>query len=353
MRKRTVVVAITLIGVLVGLLLRPGAFAVQSDEVAGDSELATRVLEGLPDVGVYAVTAGIYVDGETRIASIGAPLDGTYEIGSISKPITAMLYIDAIERGEVTAADRLGTFFDLGDAPASDITLEELSQHRSGLPRLALAPADLVWLAYSVAAAKNPYRADEAELESQLQDAAVSDKDPVYSNFGFGALGIALAEATGVSYPQLVQQRLVEPLGLESLYVPESEDELTDRDVQGRDRQGRAQQPWIAPSLAPAGGIRADAADMMALAAGLLDGSAPGVSSMEPTYDFDDFDRIGAGWFTRQVDGREVTWHNGGTGGFSSIFVIDREAQAAVFVSAATTLRIDSLGFELLEEYTS
>ena len=68
--------------------------------------------------------------------------------------------------------------------------------------------------------AANPY-ADYSE--KQLYDFLVSydlPRDPgvkwVYSNLGFGLLGLALARRAGTSYGTLVQERICQPLGMQS-----------------------------------------------------------------------------------------------------------------------------------------
>jgi hypothetical protein len=43
-----------------------------------------------------------------------------------------------------------------------------------------------------------------------------------------------------------------------------------------------------------------------------------------------DDQRIGLGWFTDRAHDRTITWHNGGTGGFSSWVGFDRDARRAV-----------------------
>jgi CubicO group peptidase (beta-lactamase class C family) len=54
----------------------------------------------------------------------------------------------------------------------------------------------------------------------------------------------------------------------------------------GSSRSGRAKEPWAGEAMAPAGGIRASIRDMARLARTLLDGSAPGLSALDPVADF-------------------------------------------------------------------
>ncbi|WP_293782101.1 serine hydrolase [uncultured Aeromicrobium sp.] len=343
--------AMAVVGVAVGFWLRPGAGALTPDaRVFGDEDLGRRAIAKVPPIGVDALSvAAVTPDGE-RTATLGAPLDGTFEIGSISKGVTGLLYADMVDRGEVRPDTRLGELLDLGDTEAADITLEELSRHRSGLPRLGGGLTFLARAAVSTLLARNPYNQTRDQVVEQVRAAKVGEKEPLYSNLGFAVLGHALAAALDTTYPQLVAERLAEPLGLSSFTVPPSAEQVGKNAVQGRDRAGRDQQPWADEGMAPAGGIRASAADMATLARALLDGTAPGAWAVEPQADFGDGVRIGAAWLTENVGGRTVTWHNGGTGGFRSWFGMDRERGVAVYVSGVTSVDVDEVGFALLQD---
>ncbi|PPI16051.1 hypothetical protein C5D04_06335 [Rathayibacter sp. AY1D2] len=84
----------------------------------------------------------------------------------------------------------------------------------------------------------------------------------------------------------------------------------------------------------------------------LTDDPALGVSAasvLDPRFDADGA-RIGLGWFTSESeDGGSVTWHNGGTSGYSTMLAMDRERGVAVFVNGDTASSVDELGLRLLE----
>lgn len=343
--------SLAVVGVLIGTALRPGAGAVDANSpVDGDAELAAAALEQIPDAGIYALTVAEVTSEGIRVASIDAPLTGTFEIGSVTKGVTGLLYSDAVARNEVSASTQLSEIFDVPEGDAADITLEELAQHRSGLPRLPMNPGDLLRSSLMSLLAKNPYNSSAEDITSELVHATVGEKDPQYSNLGFAVLGESLAARTGLNYPELVQQRIAQPLGLDLFYVPVGGDAgLDENAVQGRDSQGRSQQAWTDSGYASAGGIRADAASMASLAEALLDGSAPGTEALEPTTDFDG-NQIGAGWLTSEIEGSTIVWHNGGTGGFSSWFGLNYERGSAVFIAGATTSSLDEAGIALLQE---
>ncbi|MGH8774337.1 MAG: serine hydrolase [Jiangellaceae bacterium] len=106
----------------------------------GDDQLANRLHELLGSRHPVAAAAVLSPAGVT-VAGVGASLDADFEIGSISKGITRLLYVDALERGEIGADTTLGDLLQLGDVPAAGVTLASLSTHRSGLPRLPRSAA--------------------------------------------------------------------------------------------------------------------------------------------------------------------------------------------------------------------
>lgn len=327
-------------------------------DMHGDPGLAEKLRSGLgrrhPVAAAAAVNAGM-----ATMASLGASLDADFEIGSVSKGITGLLYADACGWGEVGPDATLGELLPLGACPAAGLSLAAVSRHSSGLPRLPQSAAHLRRTVRFLLHGTNPYGESLEELLAQARTVRLSapragHPRPRYSNLGFELLGHAVASGAGMSFRDLVGNRLSVPLGLGSVYAPAAPAELGPRAVSGQSRWGRAVEPWTGGALAPAGGIRASITDMARLAQALLDGSAPGLAALDPVANFaGPAARIGAAWMTLEVKGRAVTWHNGGTGGFRSWFGLDREAGTAVVVLSATAASVDRQGFRLLQELTA
>lgn len=171
---------------------------------------------------------------------------------------------------------------------------------------------------------------------------------PRYSNFGFELLGHALAAAADMTYPELVERRVAEPLALSSLYVPRSPADVRPSALTGSGRTRRPRQAWTCEALGPAGGIRASITDMARLAMALLDGTAAGLSALNPVAEFGRGAFIGAAWITSEHGGRSITWHSGATGGFRSWIGLDRSSAAAVAILSATSISVDMHGWPFL-----
>lgn len=318
-------------------------------DAAGDGELVELMRSCLGrrhPVAAVATVAG----GETKVAVVGASLDSRFEVGSITKGVTGLLYMDAVQRNEVTPATTLGELLPLGECPAAGATLASLATHMSGLPRLA--PSRDLWRRNwnLIRKGANPYGDTLNELLDDVRRAQVREPHhPRYSNLGFQLLGHAVASAADADYATLLRDRIAEPLGLESFAVLSQPADLGENDVLGRSSRGKKMEAWTGEAVAPAGGIRSTIGDMATLSVALLDGSAPGVSALDPVMPMaGPAVRIGAAWIALESKGRTVTWHNGGTGGFRAWMGLDREAGMGVVVLSATAASVDRYGFDLL-----
>ena len=370
-RRILVIAAIVagIVAVVLGMLVGPQRQAL-SAPVSGDEALAARVVDAVGGHGGFrsVVVAEVTPEGTTW-AGVGktgdgrdgpAPTDETlYELGSVTKTFTASLFADAIDRGEVAAEDPLSAHIpELGGTPAGDVTLASLAQHSSGLPRLGPTFA-IESLAASLSGG-NPYGPQTTEV--MIQDAAAAPVDPaqgpVYSNLGVALLGTALAEAAGAeSYPALLDERVLGPVGMESTSIATTEADVPAEATPGFLTNGAATDHWWGEGYAPTGSsTTTNIKDLSAWAAANLDGTAPGVTSLEPTAQFAEGSDIGWIWQTTQVtnptatSNPTLTWHSGGTGGFASVVVLDPESDRAVVVLGNTQQIVDPIAIALLTD---
>ncbi len=318
-------------------------------KVVGDDDLARMIGSALGNrPGAWAAAS---VSHEVRLCASGVSLDADFEIGSLSKGFTGLLYAEAVARGEVTAQTRLAEVLPLNESPIADITLGSLSTHTSGLPRLAPGSAAIrgTWQLWRHGT--NPYRDDLPTLLSRALAARPKTRParPAYSNFGFQLLGHGLAAAARTSYAELLRIRIAQPLGLTKTYVPTSPREIQPGAVEGTSRNGHPTEPWANVAIGPAGGIRSSISDLAIFTAALLDGSAPGMSALDPVCNFaGKAAKIGAAWMILSTPAGEVTWHNGGTGGFRSWLGLNRDGARGFVVVSANTRSVDRCGFDFL-----
>ncbi len=323
-------------------------------DLYGDRDLAAG-LRDLLRKGHPAAAVGVVTPSGPRVASYTAPLEAEVEIGSLSKCLTGLLYADALARGAVQPTTRLRELLPLEGCPAGDVDLASLAAHRSGLPRLPKLGSDSFVRTWHLwVDGENPYGDTLDQLLEQTRTTPVGRPKHSYSNLGYELLGHALAAADSTSYAGLLQSRLADPLGLTSTYVAATPADLRPDAVEGTSRSGRRRQPWTGEGLGPAGGIRSTVGDMLALTRALLDGSCPGIAALDPVERFSGpAVRIGAAWLVLSRKGRDITWHNGQTGGFASWWGLDRAAGTGVVVLSLTSSSVARHGFELLDAVTS
>lgn len=284
----------------------------------------------------------------TELAHVGPGSEGDFEIGSISKGVTGLLYADAMDRGEVSPDARLADLLPLEGTAVGDLTLASIAIHESGLPRTP--PGINSWgrnwdyLRHGA----NPWREDLPGLLDQARRTTLKSRRHRYSNLGFELLGHAVAAAANLPYAVLLRSRLAEPLGLDPFYVPQTPDELSPGAVAGRSRLGGERDAWTGEAIGPAGGIRASAASMARFTEALLSGEAPGARALDSVVRVNRSAQMGLAWHIMEVHGRDLTWHNGGTGGFRAWIGLDRGAGRGVVVLCASAAFVDPIGIGLL-----
>lgn len=334
-------------------------------QAAGDAEirkiLADRIDAQKQSVGIVV---GVVDSRGRRIVAHGTlerggsrRVDGDtlFEIGSATKVFTALLLADMSRRGEVGLDDPIAKHLPSDLKLPEDvgrITLAQLAAHTSGLPRLPanLVPGDIA----------NPY-ADytPSQLYEFLSTAALTSSagaEYEYSNLGAGLLGHLLERRAATDFETLVRRRIAEPLGMKSTVVTLTS-VLQERMAKPHGGDLEPSSMWDFAALAGAGAFRSTANDLLSfleVALGLRKSPlAPAFEALLSRRHETGMDatRIGLGWHVTRVNGREMVWHNGGTGGYRSFVGFDAKRRVGVVVlsNASTPAGVDDIGMHLLD----
>lgn len=358
-------VAVLLVVVLaLAVLPRPPRL---SADTTGDPALGERARDLVDGAtGRLGLAVAEVTPEGVRTAGLGHPGDTTsgpvtpdtpFEVGSVTKAMTGMLLADLAQDGVVDPEAPLDEVLEdtaFVDDGVGQATLAQLASHRSGLPRLPTGLRVLAWGAAGQLFGVDPYAwGDGSPGEVVDSAAAASTARPVgefgYSNLGGALLGQALARATDTAYPQLLDERVLTPLGMDDTTVVTDRSALPAGRADPHRPTGRPVDPWVDAGYAPAGvGVWSTADDLGRLVAAVLDGSAPGADAARPRFDAGEGDRIGYGWLTTSHGDRRITWHNGGTGGFRAWVGMDREAGHGVVVLSNTAVATERVGLGLL-----
>jgi serine-type D-Ala-D-Ala carboxypeptidase/endopeptidase len=279
--------------------------------------------------------------------------DTIFEIGSITKVFTALLLADMVSRREVTLDDPAAKYLPEGvkmpERSGKPITLLDLATHNSGLPRLPsnLNPKDL----------RNPYADYSVDDLYQFLSSYTLPRDPgsefEYSNLGGGLLGHLLASRAGTDYESLVAIRITRPLGVADTGITLSSP-MKQHMSTGHNAMLAPVPKWDLPTLAGTGALCSSANDMLTFLEAFLGyRESPLAATMKAMLEVRrpaGTAEIGLGWIISSLDGREIAWHNGGTGGFRSFAGYDPKARIGVVVlsNASTPSGVDDIGLHLL-----
>ena len=361
MMKRKFFMFVFVLGALCSRAAAQSPSGLSSDEEIRKI-LVQRIDEAKQSVGIVV---GVIEPKGRRIISYGAlakddnrPLNGDtlFEIGSVTKVFTSLLLSDMVQRGEVALNDPIAKYLPadlkLPQRGGRSITLQDLSTHTSGLPRLPgnFSPED----------AGNPYADYSVEQMYQFLSSYTLPRDIgtqyEYSNLGGGLLGHVLARKAGMDYEALVQSRITTPLNMPSTRITLSPD-LRTRLAVGHNEKLAPVANWDLPTLAGAGALRSSANDLLNFLAvplgytpsSLNEAMSRMLSVRLPTGSAGL--EIALAWHIFKRDSDDIVWHNGGTGGYRSFIGYDPKARVGVVVlsNASTLVGVDDIGRHLLD----
>lgn len=321
--------------------------------------LGDRIGRDQANVGI---AVAIVEDGETRFVSHGTislddptPVDQKtlFEAGSITKTFSSLLLAQLALNGVMDVDAPISTYLPEGtQLPESEqpITAFTLATHTAGLTGLPQSITDK--------GLDDPYR-DTSREDLFAWLAGLTLARPVgeafeYSNAGAALLGIAMEEASGVSYSELMRTLIFEPLEMSSSRI-----QLTGETIEGMATgYDSAREPaanWKFDAFAPAGALVTNAED---LAKFIVAASGNSDTSLKPAFEkmlerpgeISQGQSISMGWFITDLGQGDIIWHNGGTGGFRSFVGYDKLSGNGVVVlsNMATLAGIDDIGMHLL-----
>lgn len=323
-----------------------------SSAAPSDAEIR-RILAERIDVQKQGVgiVVGVIDSHGRRVVAYGAlengdkrPLDGDtiFEIGSITKVFTAILAADMAQRGEVKLDDPVQKYLPptvkIPERGGEQITLIDLATHTSGLPRMPenFRPKDpsRPYVDYTVDALYSFLSSYELRRDIGIKY--------VYSNLGFGLLGLGLAHRAGMDYEKLVVTRICDPLGMKSTRITLSEPSKR-RFAAGHSSDLVTVPEWDIPSLAGAGALRSSANDLLTFLAAIMGYTDnPLAAAQNTTLSIrrptgQPFMETGLGWDIDTRGGAEIISKAGGTGGYTTFIGYSPKTRVGVVALANTS----------------
>lgn len=271
-----------------------------------------------------------------------------FEIGSITKVFTSSVLASLATSGKIKLTDPINPYYAFPFKDNIKISFEDLANHTSGLPRL---PQNLNLLNEN-----NPYKPYHSkELEDYLKNLLIlehtSPKTFSYSNLGAGLLGYTLGLSQKTTFQKLLQKNIFDKYGMSHSFT--SSENLGNILVKGHNRNGESVSGWDWDVLLGAGGVLSTTEDLVKFTNAQFDLRNKELAMTRmPTFTVNTTTKIGLGWhIITTKNNKEIFFHNGGTGGYSSSMTVNMKDKTAVIILSNISeinSPIDRLCFDLL-----
>ena len=276
-----------------------------------------------------------------------------FEIGSITKVFTSTVLASLVEKKKIRLTDKINGYYSFPFKNNVIISFESLSNHTSGLPRL---PGNL-----DLHNDVNPYKDyGKKDIEYYLKNLVKLKKDSselyAYSNLGAGLLGYTLGLSQKTSYQELLQKDVFDKYKMTHSYV--NANNIKGKLVIGQDADGKPTKNWDWDILLGAGGILSCTEDLVKFTIAQFNSNNKELALTRiPTFVVNQNMKIGLGWhLLNTASNKEIIWHNGGTGGYSSSIAINTNEKSAVIILSNLSGfypkmdTIDNLCFDILNK---
>jgi D-alanyl-D-alanine carboxypeptidase len=156
---------------------------------------------------IYAKSFG-KADVETNVKNNSST---KYRIGSVTKMFTACLILKAVEEGKLTLDQKIDSYFPTVEN-AEKISVEHLLCHRSGIYNFPKSPDFQNY--YTETKSKK----EMLEIISKGKSVFEPDSAAEYSNSNYVLLSYILEDIYHKSYSEILNEKIVKPLGLKNTY---------------------------------------------------------------------------------------------------------------------------------------
>jgi len=303
-------------------------------------------------VGVLSADGATAFFGYGTIAAAGAATpdaDTLFAIGSLSKGFIGALAGLLVDEGLFAWDDTLADLLPPGtplSAAARKITLLELATHTSGLPRQPVNATLLQQFLVYLFTGDDFYKQfDRDFVFAYLAHFGGGERGvPRYSNVGYGILGDIIEVRSGLSVEELLQRRIVAPLGLLCTgysaaalpcYAGRAQGHAGDQPkFIGR---GKVVPDWqFTKFMRGSAGLHSNARDLLAFARAHLRGDQSRFNAL-----LADTLRIrverpqeaaAVAWIADEIGSQRVVYQIGLVAGYSSYIGVDVEQRTAVVV---------------------
>jgi len=193
-----------------------------------NSEITGALMKVTGPSGRWSGTAGL----SDVATGAGVSSGDRFRIGSVTKVFTATVVLQLVGEGRIDLDQTIQHYLPgLFPAAYPAVTVAELLNHTSGLPRVSNLPmneGDPAWFVEHRFQAWTPQQIVAAALTEAGTPANPMDFAPGtaqrYNGVNYYLLGMLIEKITGDSYAHQVQDRILRPLHLGATSVPDADD---------------------------------------------------------------------------------------------------------------------------------
>ncbi|MFQ5446618.1 MAG: serine hydrolase domain-containing protein [Saprospiraceae bacterium] len=284
----------------------------------------------------------------------GPATHSLFELGDLTQVITAALVLQQVNEGILHLNTPLNEYLPPGwqNKSAHHLTIRNLLTHTSGLPRVPPG------FGKKITGQQQPYAhysKDDLLAFYRSFDFGEAGTKYHYSPVNFALLEIALENATGKPFGELLAAQVLLPLGMADthLYLHDSEEGALAR---GFSRAGLPAEAWQFQSFGAALGLKSSMEDLLRFLQSVMDGDATapmelgknggGLASTGIRKDT----WVAAGWhIIRRRRRPNIVTHTGWTNGHRTAMAYLYGTRKGVVILSNTSDGLDGLEFRVLD----
>jgi CubicO group peptidase (beta-lactamase class C family) len=201
-------------------LLAPSASSVNAGDSAKADAIMRIVRDYMAEAHLKAVIVRVTVDGKDIVTAaegesmtgVPATTDMHFRNGAVAIEYVATLLLELVDEKKISLDDKLSKY--LPDLPhANEITIHELAQMTSGYQDFVLGNEEFAKIAYA-----DPFKAwttdDQLNLAIHKPLWYAPGTNWNYAHTNYVILGLVIEKATGRTIADLLQEKVLGPLGL-------------------------------------------------------------------------------------------------------------------------------------------
>jgi CubicO group peptidase (beta-lactamase class C family) len=202
------------------LLLLPSSFLICRENLSLESKI-DHFINSLPEYesfsGVIFISSGdnILINKGYGLANLSFSIphtpDTKFWIGSITKSFVALLVMQLVEEGKISLDDKIAKYLpEFPPGKANKISIHNLLDHTSAIPHHYKGVKHFFQK-------HDKYFYSTTELLDLISNVPLvhePGEKVTYSSFNYSLLGIILERVSGKSFPELLKERILNPLGM-------------------------------------------------------------------------------------------------------------------------------------------